>query len=103
MNQYLIPANSKKSMYLFGIFTTKELILFASGVGVTLLLLLILPVEQLTFALIALLPAVITGFLVMPVPNYHNVMNVIKAVYTFYTTRQKFVWKGWCFNGKDEK
>ncbi len=104
MNRYLIPANSKKSLYIFGLFTPKELTLFASGVGTTLLFLMILPVEQLTFALIALLPALITGFLVMPIPNYHNMMTVIKSMFEFFTTRQRFVWKGWCYNsGEEEK
>ena len=40
--QFLIPANSKKSMLIFGVFTTFDLILFGSGIGVTILLLLII-------------------------------------------------------------
>lgn len=104
MNNYLIPANSKKSMLIFGLFNQVDLIIFASGVGATLLLLLILPVSELIPAIIAIAPGLICGFLVLPVPNYHNMRTVIKSIYTFYTTRQKFIWKGWCFpNGKEEK
>lgn len=104
MNNYLIPANSKKSMLIFGLFNQVDLIIFGSGVGATLLLLLILPVEQLLPAIVAITPGLICGFLVLPIPNYHNVRTVIKSAYTFFTTRQKFVWKGWCFlDGKDEK
>ncbi|HHW69286.1 MAG TPA: hypothetical protein GX747_03015 [Tenericutes bacterium] len=104
MNNYgfLIPANSKKSLLIFGLFRWFDLILFSSGIAVTLLLLLLLPVESLFFAIIALMPGVICGFLVMPVPNYHNILNIIKNVYQFYTTRQRYVWKGWCFTDGEE-
>lgn len=104
MNNYLIPANSKKSMLIFGLFNQIDLIIFGSGVVITLLLLLILPVEELIPAIVAIAPGLICGFLVLPIPNYHNMRTVIKSIYRFYTTRQKFVWKGWCFlYGKDEK
>lgn len=104
MNNYLIPANSKKSMLIFGLFNTTDLIIFVSGAATTLLLLLILPVGELIPAIIAIAPGLICGFLVLPIPNYHNMRTVIKSIYTFYTSRQKFVWKGWCFlDGKNEK
>ena len=104
MNNYLIPANSKKSMLIFGLFNKIDLWIFLIGVGATLLLLLILPVEQLVFAIIAISPGLVCGFLVLPVPNYHNVRTFIKSAYRFFTTRQKFIWKGWCFTyGKDNE
>jgi len=94
---FLIPANSKKSMLIFGLFNTFDLILVSSGVAVTLLLLLILPIDQILFAILAILPGIICAFLVLPVPNYHNVLTVIKSTIDFFTRRQRFVWKGWCF------
>lgn len=97
---FLIPANTKKSMLIFGIFTTFDLILFGVGIGVTILLLMIVRPSSLLTACIDLAPAVICGFLVLPVPNYHNIRVVIQEVYTFYTKRQRFIWKGWCV--KDE-
>lgn len=97
---FLIPANTKKSMLIFGIFTTFDLILFGIGIGVTILLLMIVRPSSLLTACIDLAPAVICGFLVLPVPNYHNIRVVIQEVYTFYTKRQRFIWKGWCV--KDE-
>lgn len=104
MNSYLIPANSKKSMLYFGLFNTFDLILFCCGVGISLLLLVILPVEQLVIAIIAILPGLICAFLVMPVPNYHNIRTVIGLAWEFFTTRQKYIWRGWCFfNGKTDK
>lgn len=104
MNGYLIPANSKKSMLYFGLFNKFDLILFGSGIGVSLILLMILPVEDLLFAILALLPGIITGVLVIPIPNYHNVRTIIRLAYEFYTSRQQYVWKGWCLgDGENTK
>lgn len=97
---FLIPANTKKSMLIFGVFTTFDLILFGVGIGITLILLLVIAPNTLFTAIIDLLPAVICGFLVLPIPNYHNIRIVIQELYRFYTVREKFIWKGWCV--KDE-
>lgn len=102
-NYYLIPANSKKSMLLFGVFNKFDLILFGSGVALTLLMLLLLPIENLIVAIITLTPGLVCSFLVFPIPNYHNVLTIIRSIIEFYTTRQKFVWKGWCVNDGESK
>lgn len=94
---YLIPANSKKSLLIFGLFKKEELIMFGCCLGFTLLGLVSLPINNTVVAILTLLPTLIAGFLVMPVPNYHNVLTILKAAYEFFTTRQKYVWKGWCF------
>lgn len=93
--QYLIPANSKKSLLIFGLFVWFDLIMFGIGLALTLILLMVLPLDNITFTVIALAPAFITGFLVMPVPNYYNMRTILTSAFTFLTTRQKFVWKGW--------
>ena len=93
---FLIPANSKKSLLIFGFFTKFDLIMFTIGIASTILLLLVISPSTLLGAAIDLAPAVITGFLVLPIPHYHNTRTVIKDVYRFYTSRQKFIWKGWC-------
>ena len=104
MNGFLIPANSKKSLYIFGLFTTNELIMFAAGVGLTLIFLIAFPLNNIWFSILALMPGLITGLLVLQVPHYHNVMTFLKEMYLFYTERQKFVWKGWCFlDGSDKE
>ncbi len=100
---FLIPANSKKSMMIFGLFYPFDLILFGSGIGITLLLMMLLPIGDTIMAFIAIAPAVITGFLVFPVPNYHNVLTVIIGVWNFFTTRQRFVWKGWSVTNEQEE
>lgn len=41
-------------------------------------------------------PAIVSAFLVAPIPNYHNVMTLIGNIYRFYTGRKKYYWRGWC-------
>ena len=101
MNNYLIPANSKKSMLILGFFTMTDLILFGSGVGITLILLLTIHSTKLGIMLLILCPALITGFLVMPVPYYHNVLQFITNVYTFYSEQRYYLWRGWCHDGEE--
>ena len=102
-DNFLIPANSKKSMMIFGMFYTFDLILFGSGIVVTFILLMALPLSSLTMSIIAILPALITGLLVFPIPNYHNTLTVLIELWEFFTTRQKYVWKGWCVLDEIEK
>ena len=97
MNNYLIPANTKKGQLILGIFRPFDLILFLSGVSITVILLMILPLSSMVVALLALFPALICGFLVMPLPYYHNVLNVLVEMYAFFTTQRKYKWRGWCF------
>ena len=97
-NQYLIPANSKRSLLIFGVFREFDLIFFGVGAGLTMLMVLIFPLTNLILTIIALAPGLITGFLVMPIPNYHNVLNVLQIAFKFLTTEQNYIWKGWCFS-----
>ena len=104
MNSYLIPANSKKSMLIFGVFTYVDLIIFGVGVGISLLLMTFMDLSNVVIAAIALIPGLLSATLVFPVPNYHNVLTFIISAYNFYSNRQRYVWKGWCFGyGKDKE
>lgn len=101
---FLIPANSKKSMLIFGVFDIFDLILFASGIGISIILLLIVSPSSLWGAIIDIAPALVCGFLVLPIPNYRNTRILIREVYRFYTRRERFIWKGWCVaDGSGEK
>lgn len=102
MNNYLIPANSKKSQLILGFFTMVDLILFGLGVLVTLVLLLTIQSANIGIMILILSPALITGFLVMPVPNYHNVLQFIVNVYTYLSNRKRYYWKGWCYDGEEQ-
>jgi hypothetical protein len=97
-NGYLIPANSKRGTLILNVFNYTDLILFGSGIGTTIFLLLLIPTSNLLITLVVLAPAVVSGVLVTPIPNYHNVLTVLKAVIRFYRSRQNFIWKGWCIN-----
>ena len=97
MNGYLIPANSKRGTLIFNIFRPIDLGIFCSGVAMSLILLAVVPSTNLLLVTIALLPVCICGLLVIPVPNYHNVLCALGSIYNFYTERRRYVWKGWCF------
>ena len=97
MNGYLIPANSKRGTLIFNIFRPIDLIIFGVGIAVSLIALAIVPSTNIVAVTIALLPVCICGLLVVPMPNYHNVLCAITSIYRFYTERRRYVWKGWCF------
>ena len=102
---YLIPANSKKSEMILGLFTPVDLILFASGIGLTVILLLAIHTDSLGGMIFILMPALVASFLVFPVPNYHNVLQLIINIYSFFFIRQRtYKWRGWCYkNGRDKQ
>lgn len=102
---YLIPANTKKGQLILGLFRPFDLILFMSGVLVSVLLLAIMPLTNTWLTILILSPAIICAFLVTPVPYYHNMLNIIVEMYEFFTVQQKYKWKGWCFRDgeKDNK
>ena len=104
MNGYLIPANSKKSSMILGLFTPTDLIIFGSGLGLTVIMLLAIHADSLLGMLLILAPALISAFLVFPVPNYHNVLQLIINIYSFYFIRQRvYKWKGWCYKDGNVK
>lgn len=94
---YLIPANTKQGTLIFNVFTTFDLILFLSGIGISILLLLIVSPNSLLGAIICLAPGLTCSFLVIPVANYHNILTVIIEMITFFNNRRNYKWKGWCY------
>ena len=95
-NNYLIPANSKKSQLILGFFTPIDLIVFIVGVSFSVLLLLLIKSDNIAVMLLLASPALVATFLVAPVPHYHNVMTLIGNIYRFFTGRKKYYWRGWC-------
>lgn len=101
---YLIPANTSRGKFIFGLFRPIDLIIFLTGLGVTFLLLILISLDSTIMALIAVAPALVCSFLVAPIPHYHNVLTLIIEIYDYITSQQKYVWKGWCFTyGTEEK
>lgn len=105
MNEYLIPANANRGKLLFGYFRTVDLIIFLVGVGASLFLLLAFQslIDNLWIALACATPGLLCTFLVIPIPNYHNILIALQEAYRFLTTNQKYEWKGWCFRSGKEK
>lgn len=99
MNGYLIPANANRGKLIFGFFRKIDLMIFGTGAFTTLVLLLVFQssLTRAPIAIAAMAPALLTGLLVIPVPNQHNVLVVITNIYKFYfVERRRFIWKGWC-------
>ena len=100
-NQYLMPANSKKSRLILGFFTQTDLIVCGVGATLTLLMLVILKNPKTWEMILAILPLCISASLVFPVANYHNVLQLITNIVSYYSGRRKYYWKGWCV--KDDR
>lgn len=96
-NSYLVPANAKKGTLILNMFTPFDAILFGSGTLLSLLLLSLVPSTNTVIVIICCLPVAITGLLVVPIPNYHNVLTALQSIMLFYSERRRYVWKGWCF------
>ena len=94
--QFLIPANSKKSMLIFNMFRPIDLIIAVSGATITFITFLIVAPKTLISAIFVLAPVLISAFLVMPFAHYHNMLCVLNNIYSYFTTQQNYKWKGWC-------
>ena len=99
-NQYLIPANTKKGNLIFNIFQPVDLTIFLTGVGLTLLMLVIVSnvkaLNNNVTLILSLVPGLVAVALVFPFPNYHNIRVALGELIHFFTNRQRYVWRGWC-------
>ena len=97
-NQYLIPANTKKGQLILGMFKPIDLGIFITGVVVTIILFLIFSSFDISgwISLLAVVPGVLAGLLVFPIPNYHNVRVVLGEIINFYSNNRNYKWRGWC-------
>ena len=101
---YLIPANTKRSMLIFGIFRRIDLIIFATGGALTFLLIFINSPTTLMDVFIDLLPFLIAGAMIVPIPNQMNLWSFTVNVYSFLTNQRDYKWKGWCMSyGEKDK
>ncbi len=102
MNGYLVPANSKKGNLILNIFRPFDLIMFGIGAAVSLFSLVVIQSDNTIAILLSCIPVAVTGFLVVPVPNYHNVLCAIQSIFRFIREKLKgnYIWKGWCFYDK---
>ncbi|MBO5375724.1 MAG: hypothetical protein J6A52_02625 [Bacilli bacterium] len=105
MNEYLIPANSNRGKLILGYFRPIDLIIFAIGMSISLILLLIFnsSMDSIPVLILILLPGFISIFLVVPIPYQHNILVLLGAIYNFYfVNRQRYYWRGWCMKYGEE-
>lgn len=95
MQEYIMPANSKKSGLILGLFTPKDLVVLSIGVPISVILLLIFKSAGLFMLILSIIPGMISILLVFPVPHYHNVMQLLINIFKYYTGRKKYEWRGW--------
>jgi len=100
---FIIPANSKKGQLILGLFRPLDLIIFAVGISLTFILLVSIGPGAWYQTVLILAPALISTFLILPLPNYHNVLTLIISINKFYSSRQKYIWRGWCIHEEDEQ
>lgn len=106
MNGSLVPANTKKSILIFGMFRPlPDLLILGIGIAISIILLLRFGDDSTLILLLCSTPMLIGLVLVLPIPNYHNTLCAIQSIVDFYNGRRKFIWKGWCMRDeyKDEK
>ncbi len=96
MNQYLIPANSKKSRLIVGFFTPRDLVVAGIGAALTLVLLVSFNNPPFWLLLLSIMPLSIAAIMLFPIPNYHNVMQLLLNIFDYAARRKKYFWKGWC-------
>lgn len=104
MNGYLIPANTKKSLLIFGMLRPIDAIILGTGIGISVILLLIFSNEGSLILTLSCIPMGLALLLVLPIPNYHNTLVGLQSIISFYNEQRNYRWKGWCvyneFNDK---
>ena len=96
MNNYLIPANSKKGQLMFSIFRPIDLGVLISCAFISVLLMFMIDGDAFAILVIKLLPLAIGVLLVVPIPYYHNVLVFVEEAIIFFMEPRQFKWKGWC-------
>ena len=94
-NNYLIPANANRGKLIMGLFRGIDFAIFGTGCGVTLLGLLIFQnlLTNIAVAVLVMLPVLVTGFLVIPVPHQHNVLVFLTNMNRFFTNERRYYWR----------
>ena len=102
---YLIPANTKKSMLIFGMLRPIDAIILGIGIIISIIMLLIFNSAGTLYMVISCIPMVVSLLLVLPIPNYHNTLVALQSIIRFYNERRNYIWKGWCVYDefKDDK
>jgi hypothetical protein len=105
MNDYLIPANSKKSQLYFGLFKGIDFVVMLIGFTIGIPILIIVKTDSILGLMLKLIPIAVTLFMVVPIAYYHNVRVFIKELYTYIMSPKRYYWRGWCatYDDSDDK
>ena len=106
MNGSLVPANTKKSTLILGIYRfVPDLLILLIGIAISIILLLVFSEKGTTIMIVSCIPMIMGAFLTAPIPNYHNVLGGIQSIIKFYQGRRNYIWRGWCLKDefKDDK
>lgn len=96
MDSYLVPANAKRGMLILGKFKIRDLILAGTGILISVFLIIIKENPNFTWITVSLMPGFIATGLVIPIPNYHNILTILINAFMFFLNRRIYIWKGWC-------
>ena len=98
MNQFLIPANTKRGQLIFSMFRPVDLAILMTGVTITFALLIVLSKTNADsiIKILSVFPGLICVGLVVPIPNYHNVLVGIGEIISYYSNNRNYKWRGWC-------
>ena len=104
MNGSLVPANTKRSTLILGMFRlVPDVVIAVTGTIITVILLAILSNVGTLAMILSLIPMLIGVVLVLPIPQYHNTLCAIQSILGFYQGRRKYIWRGWCNRIGQEK
>lgn len=104
MNGSLVPANTKRSTLILGMFRpVPDLIILICGTIVTVTMLAVFANEGMVLLILSLIPMLTAVTLVVPIPNYHNILCALQSMLNFYNGRKKYIWRGWCIRYEYEK
>ena len=100
-NSYLVPTNTKRATLVAGFLRPiPDLIIAGIGTIVSIVSLMITSTMGLWATIISLIPLLVSWLLVLPIPNYHNTLSLIKSIIDFYERRKKYIWRGWCMKNE---
>ena len=95
-NQYLVPANTKRGQLIASMFRPVDLGILITGVLITFTILFILSDAASWIKLVGIFPGLVAVGLVVPIPNYHNVLVCIGEIINYYSNNRNYKWRGWC-------
>lgn len=102
---YLIPANSKRSMLILSLFAPIDVAIGASGAVVTFMLLMVFGTHAngLLDLLLFSTPALVCALMIVPIPNHRNIWQLTVHIYIYLMSNKQYYWRGWCFNNGSSK